>query len=475
VATLVFLDPIWKLDAHEIADRVRDGEVSAKEVLETFVERIERYNEELNAIVHIDLDGARAQAAAIDQRIAQGEEVGALAGVPLGIKELELVEGMPATHASVPHSDKIAERDGVQTARLRKAGAVVVGLTASPEFGSTAHTRTYLHGTTFNPWNLERTPGGSSGGSAAAVAAAILPIASGSDGGGSIRIPAAYSGLFGAKGTFGRIPKGSGPEASLTTAFGCLSRSVRDTARYWDCVVGADERDQYSLPHPGLSYEATLGELPKGLRVTWSDDLGFGACEPEVSGIARAAAAELAEIGEMTWVDRLVELKDMSVGWGLFNHPGTWLDVRDYWPDRADDFTPPVRAGVRDGERRFSMPEYARAIERRHENNVRLAEVFEDVDIICTPTTATTAYGAQGRPPMVIGGKEVGGMTFVTFTFPFNLSGHPAFSIPAGFDAEGLPVALQIVGRRHSDHVLFALCSALEQARPWPKIAPNYE
>ncbi|MEX2395173.1 MAG: amidase, partial [Actinomycetota bacterium] len=276
-------DTIWKLDAHQIADLVRGGEVSAKEVLESFIERIETYNEELNAFVHLDLDGARAQAAAIDTRIAAGEAVGSLAGVPIGIKELEQVAGWPDTGASVPHADEIAERDGVQTGRIRAADAVIVGLTASPEFGSTANTRSLLHGTTRNPWNLERTPGGSSGGSAASVAAAILPIGTASDGGGSIRIPAAYSGLFGAKGTFGRIPKGGSPEASFTTALGCVTRSVRDTARYWDCVVGADERDPYSLPHPGISYEQQLTEpIMSGLRVTWSADLGFGTCDEGV-------------------------------------------------------------------------------------------------------------------------------------------------------------------------------------------------
>src|SRR5439155_3999651 len=152
-------------------------------------------------------------------------------------------------------------------------------------------TRTILFGTTRNPWNLERTPGGSSGGSAAAVAAAILPIASGSDGGGSIRIPASYSGLAGMKGTFGRIPKG-GVEASLTSVLGCMARSVRDTARYWDVVVGSDERDALSLPHPGISYEARLEETPK-VRATWSDDLGYHACRADVLEIAKAAAQNL--------------------------------------------------------------------------------------------------------------------------------------------------------------------------------------
>jgi aspartyl-tRNA(Asn)/glutamyl-tRNA(Gln) amidotransferase subunit A len=465
---------IWKLDACELADKIRSGELSAKEALETHLERIEAHNEELNALIYIDAGRARDDAAEVDRRISAGEDPGPLAGVPIGIKELESVAGMPKTGASVPHKDEVAAADGVQTSRLRTAGAVIVGLTASPEFGSTAYTRSYLHGVTRNPWHLERTPGGSSGGSAAAVAAAILPIASGSDGGGSIRIPASYSGLFGAKGTFGRIPKGGGPESSLTTAFGCMARSVRDAARWWDCVVGADERDQYSLPHPGLSYEAALGALPTGLRAAWSDTLGYGVASGEVSEIAKAAAAKLMDVAGMQPVDRSIDLKDMSVAWSLFNHPGTWLDVRDYWPDASEDFTPATRAGVRDAEQRFNVVEVARAIERRHENNVILSELFEDIDVLFTPTTGTTAFRAEGPPPREVDGREVPNVMHTLFTYPFNISGHPAFSLPCGLDAEGLPVGLQIVTRRHDDHVLFQLAAAFEATLPWPKIASTY-
>lgn len=467
-------DPIWKLDAHEIADLVRGGDISAKETLEVFLERIDAHNEELNAIVHLDPDRARAEAAEVDRRLAAGDDPGPLAGLPIGIKELEHVRGWPSTGASVPHSGEVAERDGVQTARLRAAGAVIVGLTASPEFGSTAYTRSYLHGTTRNPWNPERTPGGSSGGSAAAVGAAILPIASGSDGGGSIRIPASYTGLFGAKGTFGRIPKGTGPESSLTTAYGCMARSVRDAARWWDCVVGADERDQYSLPHPGLHYEATLDELPQGLRAAWSEDLGYGAASREVLDITRAAATKLLDVAGIELVDRPIVLKDMSVAWGLFNHPGTWLDVRDHWPERSEEITPPVRASVRDAENRFTVAEVARAIERRHQNNVILAEVFDDVDLILTPTTGTTAFRAEGPPPREVDGREIRNVMHTLFTYPFNVSGHPAFSLPCGLDADGLPVGLQIVTRRHHDHVLFRLSRVFEQTCPWTKIATAY-
>lgn len=468
-------DAIWKRDAHELADLIRSGETSAKEVLEAFLERIEAHNAELNALVHLDPDRARAEASEIDRRVAAGEDPGPLAGVPIGVKDLENVAGMPTRKGSVPYKDNVADHDGAQTARFRAAGAVVVGKTATPEFGSTANTRTYLHGTTRNPWNLERTPGGSSGGSAAAVAAAILPLATASDGGGSIRIPASYSGLVGAKGTFGRIPKVDGAESSFTTALGCVSRSVRDTARYWDCVVGHDERDAYSLPHPGLSYEAVLHETPTGLRVAWSQDLGYGACRQDIAALARSAADALVEATASKWTDARIELKDMSVAWGLFNHPGTWLDVRDFWPDRSEDFTPAVRAAVHDGERRFTMPEYARAIARRYENNLLLAELFADVDVLLTPTTSTTAFRAEGPMPTEIDGRDIRPMHAITFTYPFNVSGHPAVSVPCGFDDEGLPVALQIVAPRHRDHVALQLAAAFEQVRPWPKIASAYD
>jgi aspartyl-tRNA(Asn)/glutamyl-tRNA(Gln) amidotransferase subunit A len=462
---------IWQLDAHEIADRVRAGDVSAKEVLETFAERIERYNEELNAIVYVDLDGARAQATEIDSRIAAGEDPGPLAGVPVGIKDLEDVAGMPTTFGSVPYKDNIAPDDAIQTARLRNAGAVFVGKTASPEFGAEASTRTLLFGTTRNPWNLERTPGGSSGGSAAAVAAAVLPIASGSDGGGSIRIPASYSGLFGAKGTYGRIPKG-GVESSYTSVQGCMARSVRDAARYWDCVVGADERDAHSLPHPGLSYEAVLDDAPSGLRATWSDDLGYHHATKEILGITRAAAQRLCDAASVALVDRPVELLDMSAGWGLLGLPGTELAVVPHWPDREEDFTPVIRAAMQ-SRPRYTTEQIAKAIDRRNTNDVRLADAFDDVDLIITPTTGTAAFRAEGPMPAEIDGQQVKPMR-VIYTYPFNISGHPAVSIPCGFDADGLPVGLQVVGRRHSDHVLFQLSRVFEQVHPWTKIATNY-
>ena len=251
-----------------------------------------------------------------------------------------------------------------------------------------------------------------------------------------------------------------------------MARSVRDTARYWDCVVGSDERDAHSLPHPGFSYEEVVDRLPSGLRATWSDDLGYHHATKEVLGITSAAAAKLADAAGAELVDRPVELLDMSAGWGLLNMPGSELSVGPFWPEREEDFTPVIRAGMHSRDR-YTVDQIAKAIDRRDRNNVRLAEAFEDVDLILTPTTGTAAWRAEGPMPSEIDGQQIKPMRGI-YTYPFNVSGHPAVSIPVGFDADGLPVGLQIVGRRHEDHVLLQVARAFEQAHPWTKIAPNY-
>lgn len=468
-------EPIWKLETWQIADLVRSGDLAAKEVLEVFLERIETHNPQLKAFVYLDAERARSEAAEIDRRISSGEDPGALAGIPIGVKDLENASGMPTTHGSVLFQDNIAEIDSIQVARLRRAGCVIVGKTAAPEFGLYAFTSTDLHGTTRNPWNLERTPGGSSGGSAAAVAAALVPIATGSDGLGSIRIPASYSGLVGFKGTFGRVPRGSSPESSYGGNYGPMARTSRDAARYLDCVIGSDERDQFSLPHPGFRYEDVLDERPAGLRATWSADLGFGTCAAEVATIARDAADSLASSGAFVWVDRAVELKDMSVASGIIGSPERWIRLGKFWPERRDDMSPFLQFLMERSVEIADVGEYARANERRWLNNQILADVFSEADLIVTPTTSTTAFAAEGPMPTEIDGRKIKPIHAITFTYAFNFSGHPAVSIPCGFDKDGLPVGLQIVGRRHSDHLLLALVDAFDNVRPWPKIATEFD
>jgi aspartyl-tRNA(Asn)/glutamyl-tRNA(Gln) amidotransferase subunit A len=467
-------EPIWNFEPHEIAELVARGEMSAKEVLEVFLERIEQYNEGLNAFVYLDFDGAREQAADIDRRLAAGEPVGPLAGIPIGVKDLEDAVGMPTTHGSVIYKDNIASSDSIMVSRLRASGCVVVGKTAAPEFGASTFTSTPLHGTTRNPWDTSRTPGGSSGGSAAAVAAALVPIATGSDGGGSIRIPASFSGLLGVKGTYGRVPRGRGPDSSYTSVHGPMARSVRSAARYFDCIVGPDETDQFSLPHPGLSYENSLSELPEGLKAVWSSDIGYVTCAAAVESISRAAADKLAEACGLGWVDRKVELKDVRRAWRILGVEETWLRHESYWPEREGDLNPLLSLGMHQIEE-LKIPVKAQANKDRFENNQILAEIFREVDLIVTPTLPTTAYAAEGPMPQEVDGKKIHVMHSFGFTYPFNVSGHPAISLPCGFDKEGLPVGLQIVGRRLSDHVLLAIAAAFEKAQPWPRIATKYQ
>ena len=275
VASFPVIDQPWSGDACSLVDAFRSGALSPLEALDASVTAIDTSG--LNAFSHLDVDAARAAAASADVSLPFG-------GVPMGVKELETVGGWPYTEASLVFKDRVAERDSTQVTRLRAAGAVLAGQTTASEFGGINCTHTKLHGTTRNPWNPERTPGGSSGGSAAAVSGGLLPIASGGDGGGSIRIPAGFTGLFGLKATFGRIPRGPGTlQPPLTVVVGCVARSVRDAARWFDVCNGFDPRDTLSLPRVE-GWEAALDSFDlAGKRALISIDLGAAIVEPRTA------------------------------------------------------------------------------------------------------------------------------------------------------------------------------------------------
>lgn len=464
---------IWAMDTVELATAIAHRDVSAQEATQCALNRVSELNPHLNAFVYLDAEGAIEAAAKIDASILAGEEVGSLAGVPIGVKDLEDVAGMPTTHGSLLFKGNIAESDSIQVERLRRAGAVILGKTAAPEFGSVSFTDSKIHGPTHNPWMLDRTPRGSSGGSAAAVAAGMVSICTGSDGGGSVRIPAAYSGLVGPKSTYGMIPNGPGYEGMSHFAhMGPLARSIRDVARYLDVTGGSHPFDPYSIDKPVGSFEVTIESLSlAGLRAAWSDSLGYGTCESEVSDIARQAAEVLVTEGSMEWVSTMVKLKDPARAWQTMGAADLVHTLRPYWPDRSEDLTPVVRAGMAFA---LNLPieEMAIAAERIHDLNVAIEQYFEEFDLLLTPTTATTAYDATGPLPMMVAGKPVKAMGSLPFTYPFNLTWHPAMSVPAGLTDEGLPVGLQIVARRREDALVLAAGRILERARPWPKFAP---
>lgn len=466
-------DDLRGLTATAIAEDVRHGRRRAGDVLDACLAAIEAGNEALNAFVHLDEAIARAAADAVDIAVARGDDPGPLAGVPFGIKDLEDCAGMPSGHGSVPWSgEPPAEQDSVHVGRMRAAGAVPVGKTAAPEFGTLSFTKSKATGTTRNPWDLSRTPGGSSGGSAAAVAGGLVPLATASDGGGSTRIPASFSGLFGFKPSHGRIAKPS-PQASQTSVTGVLTTTVVDAARHLDVAAGPHDADRLSLPPSGVRYETAIEELDvSGLRIGWSSDLGFAAVDPEVEGLAREAAGHLAAAAGADLVEVDVALTDPVKTWMSAGVVDLWLDLLPgMWPAAADDFTLYVRRVLEQTEA-FPVSKYARALQRRVQLQADAAAVFAEVDVLLTPTTAVPAYAAEGPPPTEIAGRAVEGAMATPFTMLANLCWNPACSVPAAPTAEGLPVGLQVMGSRHADEVVLRLARLYEQARPWPRLAP---
>lgn len=459
----------------QIAAQVRAGERRATEVLEEHLRRIEVGNEALNALVFLDADAALAAAEAVDAAVARGEDPGPLAGVPFGVKDLEDCAGMPTSHGSLLYRDRPpVAADSIHVARLRAAGAIPVGKTAAPEFGTLNFTKTKAFGVTRNPWDPTRTPGGSSGGSAAAVAAGLLPMATASDGGGSTRIPAGFTGLVGMKPSMGRIPS-PGPHGSQTAVYGMLTTDVLDSARHLDVVAGPDDRDRLSLPAPGCSYEQAAESLDvAGLRARWSPDLGFATVGGELLDLVSDAAEALVEAAGMRFDVSPVRLTDPVRTWMSSGALDLWLDLESgMWPAVADDLTAFSRWSLEQTQHE-TLPQYARAVQWRHQLSLDCAALFEEVDVVLCPTTAIPAFAAEGPPKGEVDGVEVEGAMTTPFTMLANLCWNPAISVPAGVTSDGLPVGLQIIARRHADEVPLRLARLFEQARPWDRFAPSF-
>jgi aspartyl-tRNA(Asn)/glutamyl-tRNA(Gln) amidotransferase subunit A len=425
----------------------------------------------LNAVCFLDEEQARDAAAKADVNLPFG-------GVPMGVKELDPVKGWPLTEASLVFKDRVSDYDGTMTARLRDAGAVLVGQTTASEFGGINCTYTRLHGATSNPYDLECTPGGSSGGSASSIAGGLLPICTGGDGGGSIRIPAGFTGLFGLKATFGRIPKGPHTEIEpLTAVIGCLSRSVRDTARWYDACNGADEYDPYSLPRVE-GWEAGLGQQElRGRRVAVSVDLGAAIVASAVREKVEDAADLLIKDARLERVDLPIELPRGGLEWALAGTASLLVGLGDLYPGCESELTPEIMLATNIATNHFNV-DTAKNIEAfRRSLLVQMAELFEQVDFIVCATNPDVAFGAQGPMPTTIDGVDLiaehGFETAVgnngALTIPANTTGHPAVAIPIG-TVDGLPVSMQVIGRRHAEQLLLDLACVVELERPWPLV-----
>lgn len=471
---------LWELDGWQLADSVRRGEISSAVALDESLARIAQRNAELNCVCFLDEEGARARAAEIDAVVARGEDPGLFAGVPVGVKELAQAKGFPDTHASVVYRDDVAPEDCPEVAGLRAAGAVITGLTTAPEFGIPSYTASPLHGVTRNPWDPERTPGGSSGGSAAAVSAGLLAVCTGSDGGGSIRIPSAYTGLPGMKPTFGRIAHGGMHDpfdTGLTSVSGPMVRSVRDAARYLDATSAPHVADPTSLPKPA-PYEPIVADvdrardLLRGRRVAWTSTLGYAETDTAVAASTHDLAMALVDAAGLELIDVPMQFPKPGRAWGLLGAGNMAAWKLDRCSEHLDDLDFLARTSV-EGLPNLRARHLGAAVRRRQEILVASARVFDQVDLLLVPTTPTTAYRAEGTLTGELNGREVDLMYLsAPFTAPFNMTGQPGISIPAA-PVGGMPCGLQIVARRHEDELCLAAGAVLEAVRPWPKFAPG--
>jgi aspartyl-tRNA(Asn)/glutamyl-tRNA(Gln) amidotransferase subunit A len=461
-------------DVITAAALVRTGERSARELVQSSLDRVAASNEALNTFVRVDADGALAAADRVDAARRAGDPLGPLAGVPFGVKDLEDCAGMPTTRGSRWYAARAAAtRDDLHVARFRAAGAIPIGKTATPEFGAWGYTASPLLGVTRNPWGLDRTPGGSSGGTAAAVSAGLIPFGTASDGGGSIRGPGSSCGLPGLKPTYGRVPTFGVTRHAQNAVNFALATTVADTALLFDIAVGPDARDRTSLPHPGFRYTDAIEQLDVGgLRATWSTDLGFVVVDPEVAAITSHAATSLVDAADLRPSGLEVQLDDFIRVYVFMEAADQFVDVPDDWELRLDELDPLVVEGWRRTST-VTLPTFARVERDRRQLELRIAELFEHTDVLITPTNACPPFAAAGPMPTVIGGRRCHGGHAALLTMLANVVNLPSITLPAGVTADGLPIGLMVTAARHREDICLRLARIWEQTSPWPRLAPG--
>jgi aspartyl-tRNA(Asn)/glutamyl-tRNA(Gln) amidotransferase subunit A len=451
----------------EIAEKLARKDISAVELMTTTLARIDETQAAVNAFVALrDAAACLADARSADARIASGA-ARSLEGIPLGVKDLEDAAGLITSMGSVPFKNNQPQRDSLQVERLRAAGAIVVGKTNAPEFGYTAVTKNLLFGATRNPWNLERTPGGSSGGSSAAISGGIVTLATASDGGGSVRIPATFTGCFGLKPSYGRIPHGPDSFWTMddTAVHGPLTRTVEDAAMHLDAVVGDHALDPNSLPHPGFRYRDVLDDLPSSLRIGFSPDLGYGVVQSDVARVVAEAKSVLEGLGHS--VETLPGgPPEPGRDWGLSGAFELLAKLEPLLPEHEEEFGRGFIRGVKAGAS-MTPQLWGHMKSRREELNRWCAQTFERFDLLLTPTVPYDPPAARGPLTLEVEGREQPAANVGSFTMPFNLSWHPAATVRAGFSDAGLPVGMQIVGPRLRDELVLQAATAFEREQPW--------
>ena len=451
--------------AARLAEAIARRAVSPVEAVDAVLDRIASLDGRLNAFATVTADLARAAARRAEQAVTRGAPLGRLHGVPFSVKDTLDTAGVRTTLGALRFADRVPKEDALVVARLHAAGAILVGKTTTPEFAHKGVTDSALFGATRNPWAPAYTCGGSSGGAAVAAATGMGPLAVGTDEGGSIRIPASFSGVVGLKPTFGLIPRVPVGVAELLTHLGPLCRTVEDAALFLSVTAGRDDRDGWSVPGEPLDYTQALTRPPSGLRVAWSPRLGYAAADPEVVRVTAAAVARFPDIG---WTVEEADpgFDDPAEVANAFRYPGLAAAIGDDLERERARMDPSLVALVEAG-RQMTAVQVAEAATRRHALWAQLDRFFERYDLLATPAVAVPPFPIGTPPPREIDGRAVSWRGWIAYTYPFNVAGVPAIVLPAGRTAAGLPVGLQLVARRLDDARLLAAAAAFEAAAPW--------
>ena len=458
----------------ELVNKVKNKEISARELTESALSNIEKYDKEINAFCALNQEDALDQAKSLDKKISNGENVGLLAGIPVGVKDLEDAKGFITTYGSELHTkDSPAEEDSILVGRLRSEGCIILGKTNTPEFGHKGKTDNVPFGATKNPWNLKYSPGGSSGGTSAALSSGMIPLGTGSDGGGSIRIPSVLGGLSGIKTSQGRIPNGGTkpPGSGLLTVKGPMANTTEDTVLALDATVGADPTDIFSLEGGNPNWSKQLTEnLPK--TAIWSPTMGFSTVDKEVLEVCEKAIKSLEDAG-VTIIEKDVIWDENPVNaWMVFwacacaRRQQHLIGTEEY-----EQIDPLLRMFIEMGVE-MDGASYASSIDACHKFGYQLEESFKESPLIITP-------GTCGQAPKIEGDGTVNGEetpSWVDFTMGINMTRNPAGVIPVGVSSSSnIPIAIQIIGGQRQDLDVLNAMQAFEKVINFSDKATDHE
>ena len=455
--------------ALDLSRAIAAREVSPVEIMTACLDRMNALEPHLNCFVTATREEAIAAAKRAENAVMSGEPLGALHGVPLSVKDLIAMGGVRQTFGSHTMANNISAADAPSVERARAAGACIIGKTTTTEFGCKGGGPSPLTGITRNPWDLSKTPGGSSLGAASSVAAGITPFALGTDGGGSIRLPSSFSGLFGIKAQFGRVPVFPASATPTLAHVGPLARTVRDAALLLTVISGHDRRDPFSLAGAIPDYLGACDRSITGMRLAWTPTLGAGKPQPEVLAACETAVTALRSMGCEVVVWDEWEGADPIDLWMAEFYAGVGTRLKKTMLESRELLDPAVSHMLAPAlDQR--LEDYYATVFRRYDFREQLRARFESIDLLLTPTTPCTAFDAASDSPDGGTGNII---EWMSYTYPFNLTGQPAASVPVGFSTAGLPIGLQMVAKINHETDIFRAAAALESARPWAHIKPE--